>query len=352
MAHANRGCPGGGSIFVKIGGVGAWSVATPDTRAAMETPVSKERLAELHCFTAIILLLLAAGRLIYIALCATPLRPDIDPLLQDIPIFLFGAYFTFIRFHLILALLLNGVALVGVSFTGSFMASVLLVYSGRHLPMTDSILAAADRLVGFDWPSVLKLFDRYPQMDWLLHLAYNSIFPQIFLVLFALALTQQAERTYRFIVAMNLALLLTFVIGVFFPALGPYEFFGLSAADHPNISLVTEAKTTAPIAWLRQATFDTPMPVPEVGLIWFPSFHAAAAAIYVWAVWRTPAIKLVGLGLNALMMIATPVHGSHYVVDLFAGLAVALVSIAVAIWMFGLLRLRRQPIWSAAGSPA
>ena len=37
-----------------------------------------------------------------------------------------------------------------------------------------------------------------------------------------------------------------------------------------------------------------------------------------------------GLAANTLMLIATPVHGVHYVCDIFAGLAVAVVAIAMA----------------------
>ena len=36
------------------------------------------------------------------------------------------------------------------------------------------------------------------------------------------------------------------------------------------------------------------------------------------------------LALNATMMAATPVHGSHYFVDVIAGVAITVVAIAVA----------------------
>jgi hypothetical protein len=199
---------------------------------------------------------------------------------------------------------------------------------------------------------LLKLFDRFPQFDAILRFAYQSIIAQIILIVLALALTQQTERLYRFLTVTNLALLGTCVVSVFFPALGPYELLGLTAADHPNISLISAARTTDAILWLRAATFTDPVPSFALGLIWVPSFHAATAVIYTWSTWRTPIIRWISVALNALMLIATPIHGSHYLVDLFAGFAVAAASIAATTWMFGRVGQWRRPALSAAASAA
>jgi len=161
---------------------------------------------------------------------------------------------------------------------GGVLASVVTVHTGRQFPLTDQTLAAADRFIYFDWLTVLKLFDRFPQLDALLKGAYQSIHVQIILILVALALTQQLERLYRFLMATNMALLITCVVAVFLPALGPYELLNLTAADHPNISVITGAKMTEPILWIRAGVFGDPGPTIEVGLISFPSFHAATAA--------------------------------------------------------------------------
>jgi hypothetical protein len=83
---------------------------------------------------------------------------------------------------------------------------------------------------------------------------------------------QQLERLYRFLMATNMALLITCVVAVFFPALGPYELLNLAAADHPNISVITGAKMTEPILWIRAGVFGDPGPTIEVGLISFPLF--------------------------------------------------------------------------------
>lgn len=291
------------------------------------------RFIDLYCRTAIIFTILAAARLIYIEICGTPLRGSFFHLLLAGPALAIGAYYTFKRFSLLPATLFNGLGLAGLAYTGNVLSTILTVYSGRRFPFTDATLAAADGAIGFDWGAALRLFDRHPDVNAVLRVAYDSIIPQILLIVVILALTRQAERLYRFLMATNLALVVTSVIAVFFPALGAYEFYGVSPADHPHIALVTDTKMTEPILWLRAAVFTPPGPSFTVGLISFPSFHSATAVIYAWAMWRTPVARWIWLAVNAMMLIATPVHGSHYLVDVFAGVAVAWIGIAISTWV-------------------
>jgi hypothetical protein len=41
------------------------------------------------------------------------------------------------------------------------------------------------------------------------------------------------------------------------------------------------------------------------------------------ALWRVGGVRWIALALNALLLISTPAYGSHYVVDVVAGIAVA-----------------------------
>ena len=66
------------------------------------------------------------------------------------------------------------------------------------------------------------------------------------------------------------------------------------------------------------------------GLITFPSFHTAVAILFAWALWRTPVAWVFGVILNGLMILATPLAGSHYVIDLVGGTVVAMVAIGIA----------------------
>jgi hypothetical protein len=296
----------------------------------------ERRVIGLFCRTAIVFVVLAAARLIYIAICATPLQGTSVHLLLAAPALAIGAYYTFWRFSLLPATLFNGLGLAAFGFTGNVISTILTMYTGRRLPLADPVLAAADHAIGFDWVAALQLLDRYPVVNSVLTAVYETIVPQILLVVVILALTNQAERLCRFLIAVNLALAVTSVIAVFFPALGPYEFYGVSAADHPHITLVTDTKMTAPILWLRAGEFAPPMPSFTVGLISFPSFHTTTALIYAWAVWRTPILRWIWLALNTTMLIATPLHGSHYLVDVIGGAVVAWIGVAMAGWLLDL----------------
>jgi membrane-associated phospholipid phosphatase len=66
------------------------------------------------------------------------------------------------------------------------------------------------------------------------------------------------------------------------------------------------------------------------GIVSFPSFHAASAVLYIWALWPARVVGPVATVLNLLMMAATPVIGAHYVIDVFGGVALAATSIFLA----------------------
>lgn len=66
------------------------------------------------------------------------------------------------------------------------------------------------------------------------------------------------------------------------------------------------------------------------GIITFPSLHAALGILFAAALWRVRGIKSAALMPGALTLIATPAYGSHYFVDVIAGVAAANASIAQA----------------------
>jgi membrane-associated phospholipid phosphatase len=65
-------------------------------------------------------------------------------------------------------------------------------------------------------------------------------------------------------------------------------------------------------------------------VITFPSLHAALAMIITAAVWPVRFLRWPIVVLNAAMLVATPVDGAHYLIDVLAGIAVAALSFAAA----------------------
>src|SRR3546814_12195667 len=66
------------------------------------------------------------------------------------------------------------------------------------------------------------------------------------------------------------------------------------------------------------------------GIITFPSFHAAAAVLLGWGFASFGRLGWPLVALNALMFVSAIVGGGHYLVDLIAGAAVALIGLWLA----------------------
>ena len=47
-------------------------------------------------------------------------------------------------------------------------------------------------------------------------------------------------------------------------------------------------------------------------IVTFPSFHAASAAIYLWALWPVKLLRPIAILANVAMIAATPAVGGHY----------------------------------------
>jgi membrane-associated phospholipid phosphatase len=175
-------------------------------------------------------------------------------------------------------------------------------------------------------------------------LAYGMIGWQVFGVPIVLGATRRYRRLQEFTLAFAIALVVTTVISAFMPATGTYDF--LHVTTDPNVF--------TPGAYLDQLK-DLPMVrdgslrhlelMKLTGIVTFPSFHAAAATLYLWALWPVRWSRPIAVVANVAMLLATPLGGGHYFVDVFAGIAIAAAAIMTAQWIAGLLaRPLMQPM--------
>jgi PAP2 superfamily len=82
------------------------------------------------------------------------------------------------------------------------------------------------------------------------------------------------------------------------------------------------------------------------GIVTFPSFHAAASIIYLWALWPIWWLRPVSLFVNGLLLLSTPIHGGHYFIDVFAGIAM----VFICIWIVRRLPKLQFGEWISTGS--
>jgi membrane-associated phospholipid phosphatase len=82
----------------------------------------------------------------------------------------------------------------------------------------------------------------------------------------------------------------------------------------------------------------------------FPSFHAAAAILFLWAFWPVRWIWPIAMVANCAMLLATPIGGGHYFVDIFAGIAIAAISIMTVTRITRRLLRPVEPVGTYVGS--
>jgi membrane-associated phospholipid phosphatase len=120
-------------------------------------------------------------------------------------------------------------------------------------------------------------------------------------------------------------------IAVLTPAISSYVHYDLDPTQHVNVTLGHGAVLEKHIVALRTGRivdFNTPL----FGLTSFPSLHAAMAIVFIWGMSTVAYLRWIAGGLNAGMLAATPLHGSHYFVDVIAGMVMAVMIIPASIW--------------------
>jgi membrane-associated phospholipid phosphatase len=210
------------------------------------------------------------------------------------------------------------------------MTPLTYIAASANLPMMDASLDHLDRALGLDWQAYFSFIYERPWLIPAVVLSYGMIGVPVFGIPVVLGAARHYRRLQVFTLAFALALIVTTIISVFVPAIGTYDQLGIK----PDPSIFT------PGAYLEQLR-DLPLVrdgslrqldiVKVAGIITFPSFHAAAAVLYLWALWSVRWLRPFTLAVNAAMLLATPIGGGHYFVDVFAGMAVAVLAIAAAL---------------------
>jgi hypothetical protein len=233
------------------------------------------------------------------------------------------------------------------------MTPLTYVAASAALPMQDANLLAVDRALGFDWAGYVGYVDAHPALAALMNCGYAMIRWPIFAIPVVLAALGRYRRIEEFTFAFGLALFVTTLVSGLVPAIGVYQQIGLDPATLQHID---------PGAYLDQLR-DLPPTRAGVlrhlellnlgGIVTFPSFHAASAVLYTWALWPLRWSRPFVVFVNGVMLAATPLNGGHYFVDVIAGVAIA-VSAIVAARLVGrvIARLQFKPGESGFALPA
>lgn len=210
-----------------------------------------------------------------------------------------------------------------------------LTYAAAALnfPLQDALLDHLDRAMGLDWRAYLAFVNDHPLLRVALTIGYAMIRWPIFIIPVALVAAHRYCRLQEFTLAFALALIVTTIVSALVPAFGFYHLLGPAIADFPNLHPVAYVESSRELPLVRDGSLRHLDLLALTGLVTFPSFHAASAVLYAWALWPVRWMRGVGLVSNGAMLAATPVDGGHYFIDVIAGLAVAAAAIVAARWM-------------------
>ncbi|MET4032240.1 membrane-associated phospholipid phosphatase [Bradyrhizobium sp. JR7.2] len=197
------------------------------------------------------------------------------------------------------------------------------------MPLQDSRFAELDRLLGLDWPAYFHFAMANPELLLYAKFFYAMILVPAFGVPVILGLTGQYIRLQQFVMAAILALCVVIAVSTLFPAIGTYFEFGLPS-DTEIFKANGYGGQARDIPMLRDGTLRALKLTELGGILTFPSFHAATALLSIWSLWSIWWLRPALLILNAGMLVATPLVGGHYFVDVIAGVSVAALTIQLS----------------------
>ena len=225
-----------------------------------------------------------------------------------------------------LSAMLSGTAFL-VVFSAAFavLNCMLLTVAG---PRIDVPLAALDRALGFNWVSVMTLMAKYPVLNFLLQCCYNSVLPQIALLVLVLGWAGKQGDVFRFCLSVAIGAFITVAFWTFFPSFGAFSVYRLPPDVETHLALALDRTYAEDLMHLLAFGPGWISPQSVRGLIGFPSFHAALAVITAWYAGRISYLGWLAALLNAAVLVATPIQGGHHLVDVVAGMAVAACAVA------------------------
>ncbi|MQY49627.1 PAP2 family protein [Rhizobiales bacterium RZME27] len=207
-------------------------------------------------------------------------------------------------------------------------STYLAIYAKK--PLADDMLSSWDQSIGFQWRSFITFVDSQPVLAEILGLSYQTFAFQLLIIPVVLIVAGQPLRSYRMLIGYGLICFAASFISIWFPALGTYKIYGVGPTDVQNIDayfgyfFLDQFNAVRDDPQFVFAFMDT------AGILTFPSVHAGVATLCAWSTWSLKSIRYPMLVLNVCMAIAAVSHASHYLVDVLAGVVVALVCVFIS----------------------
>ena len=232
-----------------------------------------------------------------------------------------GQFYRRVRIHEPLAASVNA---LGLAFLLAQFAGAL---NYLYLPYirfgVDQQLAVYDAAMGYVWSDFVTYFADYTLLLDVLRTVYMSSLWQILTVILFLGLASKTDDLHAYLVTLSLGLLICISIWSIFPSSSPVAFQQLPDIVAEKLNLVFNAARGFEVQKLATEGITHFPPKVLEGVIGFPSFHTVMLVATVYAVRNLKLIFWPALLWNLMMFPAILIHGAHNLVDVFAGIAVA-----------------------------
>jgi hypothetical protein len=211
----------------------------------------------------------------------------------------------------------------------SHMAAVTLTFSAVTMvlsyvtvalkrPLIDSYLVSADRALGLDWPAVHTWVLAHPLFRDVLVLGYYTLVSQLILLLVVLNYLGDVARGWELQWLFMTACLGCLIFSALWPAAGAFGHFHAEADSRYVHAFIST----------RDGSLKVIGAEPVQGIIQFPSLHAALGIVYTYAARGIRYLFPLFVAVNVVLVVATVPVGGHHFADLWAGIALALATIA------------------------
>jgi hypothetical protein len=227
-----------------------------------------------------------------------------------------------------LSAMLGGAAfLLAFSASCSLLSYLLSTIAGSRI---DNQLAAIDQAIGFHWPVVMIFAARHKVLTALLGFAYLSVIPQTAALLLILGGLRRTTDIYGLCLAIALGGLIAVSVWAIHPSFGAFSVFNLPRWAAHNLGIALDGNYGRDLVLLLKNGPGRISPAELRGIVGFPSYHTVQALVLIWYARRIPYVRWGALALNIVVLIATPIHGGHHLVDLAGGAVVAVAAILLA----------------------
>ena len=206
----------------------------------------------------------------------------------------------------------------------------------------DMLLEHADQLLHFDWVSLYLLTSRHPCLQVVGAIAYQSIYFVPAVLFLQFAWYGRKAEAHRFLVSLWLSAVITLVLVRWLPAKGPLALLWKRPVLYMPQSALYQVHL---IPLLQQHRLQIVDLDALHGLVSAPSFHAVSGVLYILFARKMPGVRMPLVGLSLVMLAATPVEGTHYLIDIIAGAFVAFIAYAAA-WLPPI-----QSLWARQTDP-